>query len=129
MWENAARFFPTDVDALVGFRHAVRLEEATIDELHAAIKAGAITCVQIVQHYIDRARAYNGRRECAGHRRRQTRRTVGRRRPCGCAAFLPTATVNASTLFPDLDKYKGKPSSTAAWNRPRRTPRCSSSTG
>ena len=37
-----------------------RLEEATIDELHAAIKAGEITCVQIVQHYIDRARAYNG---------------------------------------------------------------------
>jgi len=37
-----------------------RLEEATIDELHAAIKAGAITCVQIVQHYIARARAYNG---------------------------------------------------------------------
>ena len=28
-----------------------RLEEATIDELHAAIKAGEITCVQIVQHY------------------------------------------------------------------------------
>ena len=37
-----------------------RLEEATMDELHAAIRAGAITCVQIVQHYIDRARAYNG---------------------------------------------------------------------
>lgn len=37
-----------------------RLEEATIDELHAAIRAGEITCVQIVQHYIDRARAYNG---------------------------------------------------------------------
>ena len=37
-----------------------RLEEATIDELHAAIKAGRTTCVAIVQHYIDRARAYNG---------------------------------------------------------------------
>ena len=37
-----------------------RLEEATIDEMHAAIKAGQITCVGIVQHYIDRARAYNG---------------------------------------------------------------------
>src|SRR5690606_11940706 len=37
-----------------------RLEEATIDEMHAAIKAGEITCVQIVQHYIDRAKAYNG---------------------------------------------------------------------
>ena len=37
-----------------------RLEEATIEQLHAAIKAGEVTCVQIVQRYIDRARAYNG---------------------------------------------------------------------
>ena len=37
-----------------------RLEEATIDELHQAIKAGATTCIAIVQHYIDRAQAYNG---------------------------------------------------------------------
>ena len=37
-----------------------RLEEATIDDLHAAIRAGEITCVQVVQHYLDRARAYNG---------------------------------------------------------------------
>ncbi|HYZ39296.1 MAG TPA: hypothetical protein VE687_01560, partial [Stellaceae bacterium] len=36
------------------------LEEATIDELHAAIKAGQIKCVEIVQRYIERARAYNG---------------------------------------------------------------------
>ena len=33
-----------------------RLEEATIEELHAAIKSGQITCVEIVQHYIDRVR-------------------------------------------------------------------------
>ena len=32
-----------------------RLEEATIDALHRAIEAGEITCVQVVQHYIDRA--------------------------------------------------------------------------
>jgi amidase len=37
-----------------------RLEEATIDELHQAIRAGHTTCVQVVQHYLDRARAYNG---------------------------------------------------------------------
>ena len=29
------------------------LEEATIDELHEAIKAGRTTCVAVVQHYID----------------------------------------------------------------------------
>jgi len=37
-----------------------RLDEATIDELHAAIRAGRTTVVAIVQHYIDRVRAFNG---------------------------------------------------------------------
>src|SRR5262249_44875159 len=37
-----------------------RLDEATIDELHAAIPAGRTTVVAVVQHYLDRARAYNG---------------------------------------------------------------------
>jgi hypothetical protein len=32
---------------------AFRLEEATIDDLHAAIRAGEITCVQVVQHYLE----------------------------------------------------------------------------
>ena len=35
------------------------LEEATIGELHRAIKAGEITCLEVVQHYIERVRAYN----------------------------------------------------------------------
>jgi hypothetical protein len=30
------------------------LEEATIDELHAAITSGQTTCVEIVQHYLAR---------------------------------------------------------------------------
>ena len=36
------------------------LEEATIDELHAAIKAGHITVRGVVEHYLARVRAYNG---------------------------------------------------------------------
>jgi len=36
------------------------LEEATIEELHAAITSGQTTCVAIVQHDLERARAYNG---------------------------------------------------------------------
>jgi len=35
-----------------------RVEEATIDELHAAIKSGRTTCVAVVQQYIERVRAY-----------------------------------------------------------------------
>src|SRR2546421_12131129 len=37
-----------------------RLEEATIDDLHRAIKTGQTTCVAVVQRYIERVRAYNG---------------------------------------------------------------------
>ncbi len=34
--------------------------EASIDDLHEAIRAGETTLVEVVQQYIDRARAYNG---------------------------------------------------------------------
>ena len=37
-----------------------RLEEATIERLHAAIRAGETTVVAVVQAYIERAKAYNG---------------------------------------------------------------------
>jgi hypothetical protein len=37
-----------------------QLEEATIDDLHQAIRDGRTTCVAVVQHYVERVRAYNG---------------------------------------------------------------------
>ena len=37
-----------------------RLQEATIADVHRAIRAGQITCRQLVQLYLNRARAYNG---------------------------------------------------------------------
>jgi len=37
-----------------------QLEEATIADLHHAIRSGLTTCVAVVQHYIDRVRAFNG---------------------------------------------------------------------
>src|SRR2546423_9021973 len=39
-------------------RRPFRLEEATIDELHQAIRSGEATCFSIVQHYLARVRAY-----------------------------------------------------------------------
>jgi len=86
---------------------AFRLDEATIEEVHAAIQSGQTTCVAVVQHYIDRVRAYNGVasvlvtddgapvREATG----AVRATVPLR--------FPTETVKASTVLPNLDKYKG----------------------
>src|SRR5262245_23771792 len=87
----------------------VRLEETTIDEMHAAIRTGEITCGQIVQHYINRARAFNGVASALvtedGAPVPQAMGTVR----AGAPLPFPTGTVKASTVFPDLDRYKGKP--------------------
>jgi amidase len=86
-----------------------RLEEATIDELHRAIRSGKTTCVQVVQHYIDRVRAYNGVAtllvtengapiaEATGPLRGTTR------------LRFPTETVKAAAVLPTLDAYRGPP--------------------
>ena len=86
-----------------------QLEEATIDDLHQAIQEGRTTCVAVVKHYLARVRAYNGVAsmlmtadgaavpEAPGAMR-------------GAAALrFPTATVAASAILPDLDKYEGPP--------------------
>jgi Asp-tRNA(Asn)/Glu-tRNA(Gln) amidotransferase A subunit family amidase len=90
-------------------RSEFRLEETTIDELHAAIMAGQITCVEIVQHYIERARAYNG--VCSllvTEDGAPVPEAIGTGR-AGAPLHFPTETVKASTILPDLDKYKGSP--------------------
>src|SRR5687767_10824118 len=90
-------------------RKIFQTEEATIDELHAAIKSGQINCVQIVQRYLDRARAYNGVASLLvtedGTPVAKAKGTVRASAPLD----FPTETVKASALFPDLDKYKGPP--------------------
>jgi amidase len=85
------------------------LEEATIDEMHRAIQAGNITVVEIVQHYIDRARAYNGVTSAlVTEDGRPVPPATGTVR-AGMPIEFPTHTVKASTILPDLDKYQGKP--------------------
>ncbi|HXJ82254.1 MAG TPA: amidase family protein [Candidatus Methylomirabilis sp.] len=77
--------------------------------MHAAIRAGEITCVQIVQHYIDRARAFNGvASRLITEDGARVPRAIGAVR-AGAPLSFPTETVKASTLLPDLDKYTGKP--------------------
>jgi len=86
-----------------------RLEEATIDELHQAIKNGQATCVAVVQHYIERVRAYNGVASLLvtedGAPVLETTGTVRATAPLR----FPTETVKASAMLPDLDKYIGPP--------------------
>ena len=85
------------------------LEEATIDEMHRAIRSGEITVVEIVQHYIARVRAYNGVSSALvtadGEPIAPATGTVR----AGAPLAFPTATVKASAILPDLGKYKGRP--------------------
>ena len=41
-------------------KQTFRIEEATIADLHRAIRDGTTTCAAVVRQYIERARAYNG---------------------------------------------------------------------
>jgi hypothetical protein len=86
-----------------------RLEEATIEELHAAIKAGETTCVAVVEYYIARARAYNGvASRLVTEDGAAVSEATGTVR-AGAPLRFPTETVAASTIFPGLDKYQGPP--------------------
>jgi len=85
-----------------------RLEEATIDDLHQAIRDGGTTCVAVVQHYIDRVRAYNG--VCSmlvtadGEPVPEAPGVIRAQAPIR----FPTETMKASAILPDLDKYVGE---------------------
>jgi amidase len=86
-----------------------RLEEATIEELHAAIRAGRTTCVEVVDGYLARARAYNGVASLIVTKDGAEIPPAAGAVRAGAALKFPTETVKASTLFPDLDKYRGAP--------------------
>jgi len=86
-----------------------RLEEATIDELHQAIKNGQTTCVAVVRHYIERARAYNGVASVlVTEDGAAVPEVIGPVRATAQLRF-PTETIKASVILPDLDKYRGPP--------------------
>ncbi|MEP9380529.1 amidase family protein [Aquabacter sp. CN5-332] len=86
-----------------------QLEEATIPEMQAAIRAGEITVVDIVQHYIDRCRAFNGVASMlVTEDGAPVPEATGAVRALEPLRF-PTQTAKVSDILPDLDKYKGPP--------------------
>jgi len=86
-----------------------RLEEATIDDLHAAIKDGRATCVSVVEHYLARVRAFNGVASLLVTADGAPVAPATGAVRAGARLDFPTETVKASTFIPDLDKYKGTP--------------------
>ena len=85
------------------------LVEATIGDTHEAIKAGDITCTELVQQYIDRVKAYNG--VC-------TMLTTADGAPvppatgkvtAGSPREFPTETFPITNMVPDFGEYIGTP--------------------
>ena len=86
-----------------------RLEEATIADVHRAIRAGQITCQGLVQRYINRAKAYNGVSNALLTEDGAPIPPPPGQVRAGAPLKFPTQTVKASTILPDLDKYIGPP--------------------
>jgi hypothetical protein len=98
-----------DAGAETAAKGEFHIEEATISGMHAAIKAGQVTCKGVVEAYIERAKAYNG--VCTAlitQDGADLAPATGYVR-AGAPLVFPVKTVKASTVFPDLDKYKGLP--------------------
>ncbi len=88
---------------------AFRLEEATIEDLQEAIRSGRTTCVETVERYVARVRAYNG---VASALVTEDGAPVPEARGAvrgGAPLRFPTETVKAADVLPDLDKYRGPP--------------------
>jgi Asp-tRNA(Asn)/Glu-tRNA(Gln) amidotransferase A subunit family amidase len=84
-----------------------RVEEASIQGIQSAIRAGQTTCRHVVEAYLDRVRVYNGVcTELLTKDGQPIPPSTGMVR-AGAPIRYPTDTVAASTVFPDFDQYKG----------------------
>jgi amidase len=90
-------------------RSFFRLEEATIADLHGAIRAGETTCVEVVRAYLARVRAFNGVSSVlVTEDGAPVAEAIGAVR-AGSALRFPRETVDAAKILPDLDQYRGPP--------------------
>jgi amidase len=86
-----------------------RVEEATIADLHQAIREGRTTCVEVVMQYIARAKAFNGVASVLVTENGEPVAPAKGAVRAGAPLAFPTETVKASDILPDLDKYEGPP--------------------
>ena len=85
------------------------LREATIDDVHRGIREKQITCRQLIQAYINRAKAYNGVSSELVTRDGATVPSAPGAIRAGTQMKFPTTTMPASTFLPNLDEYSGPP--------------------
>jgi Asp-tRNA(Asn)/Glu-tRNA(Gln) amidotransferase A subunit family amidase len=108
---KSALFFlaATFVMAKAANSQQFHLQEATVDDVHRAIRNGQITCRGLVQLYLNRAKAYNGvSNELVTKDGAPISAAPGVIR-AGSPLKFPTETIAISTLLPDFDQYAGLP--------------------
>ena len=85
------------------------LEEARIADVHRGIQEGQLTCVGLVQMYLDRAQAYNGvTNQLVTRDGAPVPPATGMVR-AGSPLEYPTETAAISEFLPDFDNYEGPP--------------------
>ena len=85
------------------------LEEATIDDVHRGIQSGQITCLGLVESYLNRAVAYNGvTNQLVTSNGQEVEEVAGVLR-AGNELEFPTETIEITEILPDFDQYQGKP--------------------
>ena len=86
-----------------------QVEEATIDDIQEAIQAGRTTCVEVVQAFVDRARAYNGMcTQLVTEDGASITPSTGAVR-AGVPLVFPSTTVAVRDILPDYEDYDGLP--------------------
>jgi hypothetical protein len=86
-----------------------RIEEASIEDIQAAILAGRTTCVDIVHQYLARVRAFNGVATVLVTEDGADIPAAPGIVRGGEPIRFPTTTVPVATLLPDLAEYRGAP--------------------
>ncbi len=86
---------------------AFTLQETSIDAIHSGIRAGEVTCKQIVEAYVARAHAYNGVcTKLVTADGAKVKAALGTVRG-GAALKFPTDTIAITKVVTDFDKYTG----------------------
>jgi len=85
-----------------------QLQEATIDDIHKAIRSGEMSCKQIVEAYIARAKTYNvaSCSKLVTADGAKVPKVLGATRS-GIPVKYPTDSVAISKIVPDFTKYTG----------------------
>ena len=84
-----------------------KLEEATIEQLHNAIRNGEVTCKRVVEKYIERARKYNGVSSMLVTENGESVEKVPGVERAQSELSFPTDTVKASVILPGSSLFIG----------------------